>query len=51
VQRCEDAGTDQLAFGMLSETMPEEVAIEAVETFGRHVLPTFDTDPTHSTTR
>lgn len=44
-------GADQLTFGMLSTTMPVEVAIEAVETFGRHVIPEFDTDPVHSTTR
>jgi alkanesulfonate monooxygenase SsuD/methylene tetrahydromethanopterin reductase-like flavin-dependent oxidoreductase (luciferase family) len=51
VQRYENAGADQLTFGMLSTTMPVEVAIEAVETFGRHVLPAFDKDPMHSTTR
>ncbi len=27
-------GADQLTFGMLSTTMPVEIAIEAVETFG-----------------
>jgi hypothetical protein len=31
--------------------MPVEIAIEAVETFGKHVLPEFDTDPVHATTR
>ena len=51
VQRYADIGADQLTFGMLSTTMPIEVAVEAVETFGRHVLPKFDTDPVHSTTR
>jgi alkanesulfonate monooxygenase SsuD/methylene tetrahydromethanopterin reductase-like flavin-dependent oxidoreductase (luciferase family) len=51
VQGYVDAGADQLVFGMLSTTMPVEVAIEAVETFGRHVLPTYDTDPVHSTQR
>jgi alkanesulfonate monooxygenase SsuD/methylene tetrahydromethanopterin reductase-like flavin-dependent oxidoreductase (luciferase family) len=44
-------GADQLTFGMLSTTMPVDVAIEAVETFGKHVLPEFDKDPEHSTTR
>jgi hypothetical protein len=38
-------------FGMLSTTMPIDVAVEAVETFGKHVLPEFDKDPVHSTTR
>ena len=46
-----DVGADQLIFGMLSTTMPVEVAIEAIETFGKHVLPQFDKDPVHSTTR
>jgi alkanesulfonate monooxygenase SsuD/methylene tetrahydromethanopterin reductase-like flavin-dependent oxidoreductase (luciferase family) len=46
-----DVGADQLTFGMLSSTMPIEVAIEAVETFGRTIVPEFDTDPVHSTTR
>jgi alkanesulfonate monooxygenase SsuD/methylene tetrahydromethanopterin reductase-like flavin-dependent oxidoreductase (luciferase family) len=46
-----DAGADQLVFGMLSTTMPVEVAIEACETYGRHVIPVFDKDPVHSTVR
>jgi len=46
-----ETGADQLVFGMLSSTMPIEVACEAVETFGSHVLPEFDKDPEHSTTR
>ncbi len=51
VQRFADIGADQLVFGMLSTTMPIEVVIEAIETFGSQVLPSFDTDPVHSTTR
>jgi alkanesulfonate monooxygenase SsuD/methylene tetrahydromethanopterin reductase-like flavin-dependent oxidoreductase (luciferase family) len=47
----EDIGADQLTFGMLSTTMPIDVAVEAVETFGKHVIPEFDKDPVHSTTR
>jgi hypothetical protein len=31
--------------------MPIEVCEEAVATFGKHVLPQFDTDAVHSTTR
>jgi alkanesulfonate monooxygenase SsuD/methylene tetrahydromethanopterin reductase-like flavin-dependent oxidoreductase (luciferase family) len=46
-----DIGADQLVFGMLSTTMPRDIALEAVETFGKHVLPKFDKDPVHSTTR
>ena len=51
VQRYADIGADQLTFGMLSSTMPIAECVEAIETFGRHVLPTFDTDPVHRTTR
>lgn len=51
VKRYADVGADQLVFGMLSTTMPVEVAIEAVELFGKHIIPEFDKDPVHSTTR
>ena len=51
VQRFADTGADQLAFGMLSSAMPIEICEEAVATFGKHVLPQFDKDPVHSTTR
>ncbi len=51
VQRHVDAGVDQLVFGMLSSSMSGEIAVESVETFGKHVIPQFDTDPIHRTTR
>ncbi|KPM56876.1 luciferase [Frankia sp. R43] len=51
VQSYVDIGADQLVFGVLSSALTRELAIESVETFGRHVLPRFDTDPVHSTTR
>ena len=51
VERWQDAGATQLIFGVLNNTLPVEVAIESVETFGREVVPAFDTDPLHSTTR
>jgi alkanesulfonate monooxygenase SsuD/methylene tetrahydromethanopterin reductase-like flavin-dependent oxidoreductase (luciferase family) len=51
VKRYADCGADQLVFGMLSTTMGVENAIEATETFGKHILPIFDKDPVHSTTR
>jgi alkanesulfonate monooxygenase SsuD/methylene tetrahydromethanopterin reductase-like flavin-dependent oxidoreductase (luciferase family) len=44
-------GADQLAFGMLSTSMPIEACQEAVETFGKHVLGDFDKDPQHLTTK
>src|ERR1700732_1659109 len=51
IQRFADTGADQLSFGMLSSSMPIELCEEAVATFGKHVLPQFDKDPMHSTTR
>ena len=51
VQGYADIGADQLVFGMLSSTMPIDVCVEALETFGTHVIPQFDKDPLHSTTR
>ena len=51
IQRFADTGADQLSFGMLSSSMPIEMCEEAVATFGKHVLPQFDKDPVHSTTR
>lgn len=51
VETYQSIGADQLVFGMLSTTMPVEIAVEAVETFGAHVIPRFDRDPIHSTTR
>jgi alkanesulfonate monooxygenase SsuD/methylene tetrahydromethanopterin reductase-like flavin-dependent oxidoreductase (luciferase family) len=46
-----DTGADQVVFGLLSSTMSRELACETIETFGRHVLPQFDKDPVHRTTR
>ena len=51
VQAYVDAGADQLVFGQLSTTIPIETAVESIHTFGKHVLPTFDKDKVHSTTR
>ncbi len=51
VERFAATGADQLSFGMLSSSMPLETCQEAVDTFGRHVLPRFDKDPEHSTAR
>ena len=50
-QKYVDAGADQLVFGMLSTTMSREIACEAIETYGKYIIPKFDKDPMHSTTR
>ena len=44
-------GCDQLIFGLLASSQPQEVALHTAELFGRHVIPRFDRDPVHSTTR
>jgi hypothetical protein len=36
---------------VLNNTLPLEVAQESLETFGRDVIPAFDHEPIHSTTR
>lgn len=51
IAKYEAAGADQVVFGLLSSTMTREIAVEIVETFGRHVLPQFDKDPVHRTDR
>jgi hypothetical protein len=50
VKRAVDAGIDQLVFGMPCD-MPWDAAQESVRLFGEHVIPTYDTDPVHSTDR
>ncbi len=51
LRKYEDAGVDQVVFGLLSSTMSRDLAVEIIETFGTHVLPQFDRDPVHRTTR
>lgn len=51
VERWRGAGADQLIFGVLNNTLPLEIAQESLEVFGRDVLPMFDRDPVHSTSR
>jgi alkanesulfonate monooxygenase SsuD/methylene tetrahydromethanopterin reductase-like flavin-dependent oxidoreductase (luciferase family) len=51
VQRWADMGFDQLTFSPTTNTLPTEVVISSMEVFGREVIPTFDRDAEHSTTR
>ncbi|MBM4267858.1 MAG: LLM class flavin-dependent oxidoreductase [Deltaproteobacteria bacterium] len=51
VQRYVDIGCDQLIFGVLASSLDRETAGRSLETFGRQVIPRFDRDPVHSTTR
>jgi alkanesulfonate monooxygenase SsuD/methylene tetrahydromethanopterin reductase-like flavin-dependent oxidoreductase (luciferase family) len=51
VQMYADVGCDQLIFGILASTQPQATALRTVERFGSQVIPRFDRDPVHSTTR
>jgi alkanesulfonate monooxygenase SsuD/methylene tetrahydromethanopterin reductase-like flavin-dependent oxidoreductase (luciferase family) len=51
LQKYVDIGCDQIIFGVLASTQTQETARESVATFGKHVIPRFDKDPVHSTTR
>jgi alkanesulfonate monooxygenase SsuD/methylene tetrahydromethanopterin reductase-like flavin-dependent oxidoreductase (luciferase family) len=51
VQKYADVGCDQIIFGVLASTQPQATAVHSVELFGREVVPRFDKDPVHSTTR
>jgi alkanesulfonate monooxygenase SsuD/methylene tetrahydromethanopterin reductase-like flavin-dependent oxidoreductase (luciferase family) len=50
VDRYSHVGFDQLVFGM-SRALPREVIRETIELFGTEVIPKFDLDPVHRTTR
>jgi alkanesulfonate monooxygenase SsuD/methylene tetrahydromethanopterin reductase-like flavin-dependent oxidoreductase (luciferase family) len=47
----QNVGCDQVVFGVPDEGYTHDQTIEMIETFGRHVIPEFDKDPVHSTTR
>jgi alkanesulfonate monooxygenase SsuD/methylene tetrahydromethanopterin reductase-like flavin-dependent oxidoreductase (luciferase family) len=47
----EAIGVDQLIYAPLTFVMDQKYVLESIETFGRQVLPKFDKDPIHSTTR
>ncbi len=51
VVRYQDVGCDQVVFGLPAEGLEHEEALEMLEVFGSKVIPEFDSDPVHSTTR
>jgi alkanesulfonate monooxygenase SsuD/methylene tetrahydromethanopterin reductase-like flavin-dependent oxidoreductase (luciferase family) len=51
IEMYEALGVDQLIYAPLTLTLDQKYVLESVETFGKHVLPKFDRDPVHSTTR
>jgi alkanesulfonate monooxygenase SsuD/methylene tetrahydromethanopterin reductase-like flavin-dependent oxidoreductase (luciferase family) len=50
LRRYEAVGFDQLAFGT-PMGLPQEIAMESIRLFGEQVIPHFDKDPIHRTTR
>lgn len=50
LQAYERTGVDQVSFGFPNDLSHEE-ALECIELFGTQVIPEFDRDPVHSTTR
>ena len=51
IRMYEAIGVDQLIYAPLTLTLEQKYVLESIETFGSHVLPKFDRDPMHSTTR
>jgi alkanesulfonate monooxygenase SsuD/methylene tetrahydromethanopterin reductase-like flavin-dependent oxidoreductase (luciferase family) len=51
VERLQAIGCDQVLMGPSSTLWPHELCAQSVELFGKQVIPQFDTDPEHSTSR
>jgi alkanesulfonate monooxygenase SsuD/methylene tetrahydromethanopterin reductase-like flavin-dependent oxidoreductase (luciferase family) len=51
VANYQSVGCDQLVFGFPPEGITHEENLEMIELFGKIVIPEFDRDPVHSTTR
>jgi alkanesulfonate monooxygenase SsuD/methylene tetrahydromethanopterin reductase-like flavin-dependent oxidoreductase (luciferase family) len=51
VRMYEAIGVDQLIYAPLTFVMDQKYVLASIETFGARVLPMFDRDPIHSTTR
>ena len=51
IQKWADIGVDQLTFSPTTNTLSTEAVVASMELFGREVLPRFDKDPVHSTTK
>jgi alkanesulfonate monooxygenase SsuD/methylene tetrahydromethanopterin reductase-like flavin-dependent oxidoreductase (luciferase family) len=51
IKMYEAIGVDQLIYAPLTLSLDQKYVIQSIETFGKHVLPKFDKDPVHRTTR
>lgn len=50
-ERYQQVGCDQVVFGLPADGISHDQCLEIIELFGSKVIPQFDTDPVHSTTR
>jgi alkanesulfonate monooxygenase SsuD/methylene tetrahydromethanopterin reductase-like flavin-dependent oxidoreductase (luciferase family) len=51
IAKYQEVGCDQLVFGIPNEGFEHDEVIEMIELFGTKVIPNYDGDPEHSTTR
>ncbi len=51
IAKYQEVGCDQLVFGIPNEGFEHEEVLEMLELFGTKVIPEFDTEPEHRTTR
>lgn len=51
IKMYEALGVDQLIYAPLNYVLDQKYVLESIETFGKHVIPYFDKDPVHRTTR
>ncbi len=51
IKKYQEVGCDQLVFGIPTEGFQHEEVLEMIEVFGTKVIPNYDGDPVHSTTR
>jgi alkanesulfonate monooxygenase SsuD/methylene tetrahydromethanopterin reductase-like flavin-dependent oxidoreductase (luciferase family) len=51
IEKYQAVGCDQLVFGIPNEGFEHDEVLEMLELFGTKVIPNYDTDPEHSTTR
>ncbi|GIW41929.1 MAG: hypothetical protein KatS3mg076_2506 [Candidatus Binatia bacterium] len=51
VEMYEAIGVDQLIYSPLTLVLDQKYVLQSIETFGKYVIPKFDKDPVHSTTR
>jgi alkanesulfonate monooxygenase SsuD/methylene tetrahydromethanopterin reductase-like flavin-dependent oxidoreductase (luciferase family) len=51
IERYAALGVDQMIYAPLCHSVAQKDVLRSIEVFGKHVLPRFDKDPLHRTTR